>query len=231
MQKERKGVSLAKGPAAILGAVLVTYGILALILGNNSFRVVNVPNGPITYGETFLGIENNGWTNLLWIAAGGLLLFGAPLHWGAKAASLIVGLVFGAASVISLVTQWADDNWGVFGVFAANNWTTLAWGAIATYLLVTALLPRVGKKKQPVKHKEQPVEPKVVVPPASTVQRERVVRVERVEPAAEAAEERHAEERHAEARRMSYEPGPTKTRVVAPADGDGPEDHVRRSRR
>jgi hypothetical protein len=218
MQKEHKGVSMAKGPAAILGAVLIAYGILALIFGNNSFRVVDVPNGPITYGETFLGIENNGWTNLLWIAAGGLLLFGAPLHWGAKAASLIVGLVLGAASVISLVTQWADENWGVFGIFAANNWTTLAWGAIATYLLVTALLPRVGKKKEPVKRE-------VVAPPTAPVERERVVRSERVEPAARVVAERDLETPPA-----APERGGTKTRVLAPADGDGPEDHGRRSR-
>jgi hypothetical protein len=217
MTEQRKGLSLAKGPAAILGAAMVAYGILALIFGNNSFRVVDVPNGPITYGETFLAIENNGWTALLWIAAGGLLLFGSPLHWGAKSMALIVGLVLGAASVISLVTQWADGNWGVFGIFAANNWTTLAWGAVATALLISALLPRVGGKKEPAK----PVEREVVVPSPPAVERERVTTSER--PAA-ADEGRIVRERD----RGSVAAG---HRVVAPADGDGPEDHGRRTRR
>ena len=62
---------------------------------------------------------------------------------------MIVGLVLGAASVISLVTHWRDAGdgaWGVFGIFAADNWTTLLWGASAAYLLISALLPRVGGK-------------------------------------------------------------------------------------
>jgi len=31
-------------------------------------------------GKQFLGIEVNGWSSLLFIAAGALLVFGAPLH-------------------------------------------------------------------------------------------------------------------------------------------------------
>jgi hypothetical protein len=46
--------------------------------------------------------------------------------------------------VISLFTYWFDDHWGVFGIFAANNWTTLAWGAVALVALALALAPRRG---------------------------------------------------------------------------------------
>ena len=210
MQNRRKGVSLAKGPVAILGAAMIAYGILALILGGTSFRMVNVPEGPITDAERFLALEGNGWTNLLWIASGGLLLVGAPLHWGAKSMALIVGLALGAASLISLVTQWSDGNWGVFGIFAANNWTTLAWGAAATYLLISALLPRVGGKKQ------APAEPAPAAAPRPP-ERERVMTREEASPPAD-RDVRIASERD----RGSVAAG---RRVVAPADGDGPQDH------
>jgi hypothetical protein len=62
--------------------------------------------------------------------------------------AVVVGLVLGAASVISLVTQWADGAFGVFGIFAANGPTTLAWGAVAAALLLSARLPRVGRRRQ-----------------------------------------------------------------------------------
>ena len=90
-------------------------------------------------GTKWLGFEGNGWSNLLTAGAGALLLFGSPTHWGAKGLSLIVGLALGAASVIAIVD--GDD---VFGIFAANGLTELAWGISAAVLIVLALLPRVG---------------------------------------------------------------------------------------
>lgn len=130
-----KGSSLAKGPVAIIGLLLLAYGVLALIFGDANLEAAPI-DGDVD-GEPFLGILGNGWTNLLFAAAGALLLLGAPLHWGAKSLSLIVGLVLGAASSIAL---WYGDD--VFGIFAADGPTTLAWGAPAAILLVSALLPR-----------------------------------------------------------------------------------------
>jgi membrane protein implicated in regulation of membrane protease activity len=138
----KKGVSLAKGPVALLGAVMLAYGIIAFLLGGTSFSS-SPPSGDVT-GDTFLSIEGNGWTNVLWAAGGALLLFGSPFHWGAKTIALIVGLALGAASVISMFDGW--DAGDVLGIFATNSWTTLALGAASAYLLLTALLPRVGKK-------------------------------------------------------------------------------------
>lgn len=134
------GMSLAKGPAAIIGLLLLAYGILALIFGSSNFEASPIKGD--VQGETFLGIAGNGWTNLLFAAGGALLLLGAPLHWGAKSLSLIVGLVLGAASVIAL---WYDDD--VFGIFAANGPTTLVWGVAAAILLILALLPRTRGKR------------------------------------------------------------------------------------
>ena len=136
-----KGVSLAKGPVLLVGIALLALGILGLIFGGNGFTAD--PVSGTAQGTEWLGIEANGWSNLLFAGAGALLIFGAPLHWGAKSLSLIVGLVLGAASVIALVDK--DD---VFGIFAANGLTKLIWGVAAAVLLVLALLPRVGGGKK-----------------------------------------------------------------------------------
>jgi hypothetical protein len=136
-----KGVSLAKGPVGIIGAVLLAGGILGLLFGSTSFAT-DAPNGDVT-GGTFLGIEGNGWTFLGFAAAGVILLMSAPMHWGAKTMSLIVGLVMAAACVVAVI----DGN-DVFGVAAANRATMLVMGAAGVALLVLAMLPRVGGRKR-----------------------------------------------------------------------------------
>jgi len=139
--KKTKGVSLAKGPVGLIGMALLGYGVSALIFGAHSFSTH--PLSGTVQGKTWLGLEANAWSSLLFIGAGALLLFGAPLHWGAKTMSLIVGLGLGAASVIALVD--GDD---VLGIFAANGLTKLVWGIAAAVLLVLALLPRIGGKQR-----------------------------------------------------------------------------------
>jgi hypothetical protein len=136
-----RGRSLAKGPVGLVGLLLLAYGVLALIFGSTDFDAS--PLDGDVQGENFLGIEGNGWTNVLFAASGALLLVSAPLHWGAKSMSLIVGLVLGAASTIAL---W--EGAAVFGIFAANGPTTLAWGAPAAVLLVLALLPRTRGRRR-----------------------------------------------------------------------------------
>jgi hypothetical protein len=132
-----KGVSLAKGPVGIIGMILLAYGVTALVFGGRSFTT-HALDGTVN-GKTWLGLEVNGWSDLLFIGTGAALMFGAPLHWGAKSLSLVVGLVLGAAAVIALVD--GDD---VLGIFAANGRTTLVWAIAAAVLIVLALLPRVG---------------------------------------------------------------------------------------
>jgi hypothetical protein len=139
-KNKKKGVSLAKGPVALIGLALLGYGITAFIFGGHSFAAHPI-SGAVD-GKTWLGLEVNAWSSLLFIAAGALLLFGSPLHWGAKSLSLIVGLALGAASVIALY-----DKQDVFGIFAANGLTTLVWGAAGGLLILLSLLPRVGAKK------------------------------------------------------------------------------------
>lgn len=136
-----KGVSLAKGPVGLLGMLALIYGITALIFRGHSFTTHAL--GGTVNGKTWLGLEVNAWSSLLFIGAGALLLFGAPLHWGAKTISLIVGIALGAACLIALV-----DGHDVLGIFAANGLTKLVWGAAGALLLILALLPRVGAKNQ-----------------------------------------------------------------------------------
>jgi hypothetical protein len=148
--KPGKGVSLAKGPVGILGLIAVIYGISALIFGGHGFAL-HIPHGAV-HGKTWLGLEVNGWSDLLFLAAGALLMFGAPLHWGAKGMSFLVGLALGIAAVIALIR---GD--GVFGIFAANHLTELVWGAAAVLLILVALLPRVGGNRG-TEDRSQPVQ-------------------------------------------------------------------------
>jgi hypothetical protein len=144
MAKHKKtgGVSLAKGPVALIGLALLVYGVTAFIFGGHSFALH--PLSGTVNGKTWLGLEVNAWSSLLFIAAGVLLLVSAPAHWAARSMSLIVGLALGAASVIALY-----DKQDVFGIFAANELTKLVWGAAGMLLILLALLPRVGRKQAP----------------------------------------------------------------------------------
>ena len=151
----RTGTSLTKGPVGIVGMILLAYGITGLIFGGNSFTSDPV-SGTVT-GETWLGIEGNGWSNLLAIGAGGLLLFGAQFHAFAKAMALLVGFGFAAAAIIAIL-----DGSDVLGIFAANNATKLAWAVAAAVLIAIALLPRVGRKKEDPDARRRADEPAAV---------------------------------------------------------------------
>jgi len=134
------GVSLAKGPVSIVGMILLAYGVTGLIFGGNTFD--SSPLDGTVDGDTWLGIEGNGWSNLLAIGAGGVLMFGAQLHWSAKTTALLVGLAFAAAAIIATI-----DGSDVLGIFAADDATKIAWAITAVVLIALALLPRVGRKE------------------------------------------------------------------------------------
>jgi hypothetical protein len=134
-----KGWSLAKGPVALIGLALLAYGVTALIFGGHGFAQ-HAPTGAV-YGKTWLGLEGNGWTGLLFTAAGLLLLLGAPMHWGAKTMSLIVGFSLVVLCVIALA-----NGHGALGIFAANGLTELVWVAAGGLLIILSLLPRVGRR-------------------------------------------------------------------------------------
>jgi hypothetical protein len=136
--RTEKGVSLARGPALILGAILEVAGLYFLYKQHGFPPLSNFPNGDApVQGKVFLGIFGaNGWTGLFTAAAGGLLLFGAAQHLLAKTMSLIVGVALGAAAVIAVISG------NVLGLAAANNWTKLGWAVCAVILLFNTLIPR-----------------------------------------------------------------------------------------
>lgn len=133
-----KGVSLSRGPALILGTILLVAGLYFMYKEHTFLKFSNFPNGSApVQAKVFFGIFGvNGWTGMFTAAAGGLLLFGAAEHMLAKTMSLIVGCALGAAAIIALVSG------NVLGMAAANHWTELLWGVCAVILLFNVLVPR-----------------------------------------------------------------------------------------
>jgi hypothetical protein len=136
----RSGVSLAKGPVGLVGLASLALGVLGFIFASRSFDF-DAPSGTVT-GTTFIGIEGNGWTWVVFAAAGLLLLLGSPIHWGAKSMAFIVGVVFVVGALIAL-----SDGDDILGVVAMNNWTTLIMGAAGAGLIVLSMMPRVGRRR------------------------------------------------------------------------------------
>jgi hypothetical protein len=132
-----KGISLARGPALMIGTILLAAGLYFLYKAHYFPKFSNFPNGKAPVDDKVFGIFGaNGWTGMLTAVAGGLLLFGAAQHLLAKTMSLIVGVALGAAAIIAAVSG------DVLGLAAANGWTELAWGVVAAILLLNTMVPR-----------------------------------------------------------------------------------------
>jgi hypothetical protein len=136
----RSGVSLAKGPVALIGLASLALGVLGFIFASRDFDF-DAPDGTVV-GTTFIGIAGNGWTWVVFAAAGLLLLLGSPIHWGAKSMAFIVGVAFVVGALIAL-----SDGDDILGVVAMNDWTTLVMGAGGAALIVLSMMPRVGKRR------------------------------------------------------------------------------------
>jgi hypothetical protein len=135
----RRGVSLAKGPVALIGIASLALGVLGFIFANQSFTV-HAPSGTVN-GSNFIGIEGNGWTWVLFAAAGVLLLLGSPVHWGAKSMAFIVGVAMVVGCLIAI-----SDGTDILGIFATNFWTKVVMGAGGAALILLAMMPRVGRR-------------------------------------------------------------------------------------
>jgi hypothetical protein len=138
-------ISLAKRAAGLIGLALLAYGITGLLFGGHGFTSHAI-SGTVS-DRTWLSAEGNGWTNLLFVATGAVLVVASARHRGAKTAALVVACVLGTAAVISLID--GDD---VLGVLAANGLTKQVWGVAAVALLAVALLPRAVGTRKPHDH-------------------------------------------------------------------------------
>ncbi|HET9124085.1 MAG TPA: hypothetical protein VFN65_04275, partial [Solirubrobacteraceae bacterium] len=121
----------------MVGLLGIIYGLSALIVRAHGFAL-RFPNGDV-HGPFWLHVQVNGWTSLLFIAAGLALVFSAAAHVTAKTMAVLVGVVMIALAIIAII-----QGHGALGIFAANHWTEIVWGAAGVVLLVLALLPRVG---------------------------------------------------------------------------------------
>ena len=139
----RRGVSLAKGPVALIGLASLALGVLGFIFASTDFTTA-APDGTVN-GGTFIGIEGNGWTWVAFAAGGLLLLLGAPIHWGAKSMAFMVGIAYGVGALIAL-----SDGTDILGIFATNNWTKLILGVAGVALVVLSTLPRVSRRRDRV---------------------------------------------------------------------------------
>jgi hypothetical protein len=145
--RTEKGISLSRGPALILGTILLAAGLYSIYKLHFFPKLSNFPNGTAKVdGKVFFGLFGaNGWTGMLTAICGGLLLFGAAQHLLAKTMSLIVGVVLGAAAIIGLA-----NSGNVLGLASANHLTELLWGVCAVILLFNALIPRRTRTVEPV---------------------------------------------------------------------------------
>lgn len=137
----RRGVSLAKGPVALIGLASLALGVLGFIFASTDFTTA-APDGTVN-GATFIGIEGNGWTWVAFAAGGLLLLLGAPIHWGAKSMAFMVGVAYGVGALIAL-----SDGSDILGIFATNNWTKIILGAAGVALILLSTLPRVSRRER-----------------------------------------------------------------------------------
>jgi hypothetical protein len=136
MQRTR-GLSLAKGPIAVVGLLGIIYGVSALIVRAHGFAL-HFPSGHV-HGPFWIHLKVNGWTALLFIAAGLALMFSAAAHITAKTMAVLVGIVMIALAIIAFAQKH-----GALGIFAADHWTEAVWAIGGVVLLVLAMLPRVG---------------------------------------------------------------------------------------
>jgi hypothetical protein len=126
----RRGPTPAQAFCGLVGAVLVLAGVLGF-LGDSSF------GGPDERGS-FLGLDVNGWHNLVHIASGLLLLAGAP----SAAAARAVCATFGGAYAVVAILGWVDgsDVLGLIPVDGADNVLHSALAVLA--LMAAASAPR-----------------------------------------------------------------------------------------
>jgi hypothetical protein len=132
------GAGLARGPAALVGGVLLAFGLAALI-NHNAFPPVTsaVPHGHPS-GSDFLGFEVNGWTAWFSAVTGSVVLFGSSQHLIAKFVSLVGGLALAGGALLGAV----NDN--IIGLAATNTLTDIGLGVAAAILLLNIFVPRVG---------------------------------------------------------------------------------------
>lgn len=106
-------VAPAQIVAGVLGTVLVVAGLIGLAV-DGSFDT-----GAGVDGDLLLGLEVNGWHNLVHLASGLLLLVGLGSNRRARRVCTLFGLTYLAVTIVGLAD--GDDLLGLLPINAADN--------------------------------------------------------------------------------------------------------------
>jgi Domain of unknown function (DUF4383) len=124
----RSGRSPAQGFCAVAGLVLVAVGALGF-LGNADFAGAG-------HRGAFLGLDVNGWHNVVHIATGSVLLAGAP---NATAARAVCVLFAGAYAVVAAL-GWIDGS-DIVGLVPIDSADNVLHTVLAAFALIVAAAP------------------------------------------------------------------------------------------
>ena len=109
--------------AGVLGAVLVVAGLIGLAV-DTSFDT-----GSGLQGDELLGLEVNGWHNIVHIASGLLLLVGIGGNGRARRVCRLFALTYIVVTIVGFAD--GDDLFGLLPVNAADNFLHLALALVA----------------------------------------------------------------------------------------------------
>ena len=132
------GRTVAQWWCMIGGLVIVAFGALGFMV-NSTFDNATFGfdfDDEALNGDLFLGVEVNGWTNVVNIGAGVLLLLAFPSRAAARAMAVAIGLVYAVVAILGFI----DGN-DVFDFMVTNTAGNVAYAVFAALSLVAGLLP------------------------------------------------------------------------------------------
>ncbi|MBW3653251.1 MAG: DUF4383 domain-containing protein [Actinobacteria bacterium] len=128
----------------LVGLALLAAGALGFLV-NSSFGEaalgLDLNDGELINGDLFLGLEVNGWHNIVHLASGLVLLLAAASRALAKIVALTFALVYVGVTVIGFL----DGN-DVLGIIPVNTADNLLHAAIAAVGLLAALISPAGNR-------------------------------------------------------------------------------------
>ena len=132
--------NLAQWFCLVVGLTLVLAGLLGFIADatfDTSASGVDAEGGNQgggLQGDLFLGLEVNGWHNLVHIASGLLLLAGAGTRRSARTVAIIFGLTYAVVTIIGLI-----DGTDVLGILPVNVFDNVLHALLAIGALAVGL--------------------------------------------------------------------------------------------
>ena len=122
----------------LAGAVLLLAGIFGFI-SDATFDA-----GSDLQGDSFLGLEVNGWHNVVHVLSGVVLLAAFSRRKPAKAVALTFGLVYGLVTIIGLID--GNDVLGIIPVNAADNVLHLALSLVGILAALASPTDEHGRR-------------------------------------------------------------------------------------